>query len=64
MANYLLFLLYCFIGPPHMVSIDEINQLYGGKCKIETIDTADHRNFADPNGPPCKELVHLITKLN
>ena len=47
-----------------MVSIDEINQLYGSKCKIETLDAADHWNFADPSGPPCQELVHLITKLN
>ena len=46
-----------------MVSIDEIKQLYGSKCKIETIDTVDHRIFADPTGPPCQELLHLLTKL-
>ena len=50
-------------GPPHLVTLEEIQKLYGAKCKIELIDTnPNYRLFSESlKDKPPVELLYLLT---
>ncbi|RMZ94256.1 thiopurine S-methyltransferase [Brachionus plicatilis] len=50
-------------GPPHVVTLEEIQILYGSKCKIELIDKNEyHRIFSESlKDKPPVELLYLLS---
>jgi hypothetical protein len=51
-------------GPPHNITLTEIQSLFGSICKIEKIDSCEYRAYNDKLLAELPiEVVYLLTKL-